>query len=133
MRTRIRGFRGVVVGGVIAVGLSALLSAASSAPVADAVMKGDKAAVKALLKEGADVNAAQGDGMTALHWAARSGDAELTRMLLYAGANVKANTRLGRLLAAHDGRRTRPRRRHRGAAVRRRRREGRQRHRHDAA
>ena len=49
----------------------------------------------ALLKQGADVNAAQGDGMTALHWAARRGDVELTQMLVYAGANVKATTRLG--------------------------------------
>ena len=33
--------------------------------------------------------------MTALHWAAMKGDAELAQMLLYAGANVKATTRLG--------------------------------------
>ena len=33
--------------------------------------------------------------MTALHWAARAGDAELVQMLVYAGANVKATTRLG--------------------------------------
>ena len=55
--------------------------------------RGDAAAtrdaVRALLKQGADVNAAQGDGMTALHWAAMSGDAELAQMLLYAGANVQ--------------------------------------------
>ena len=35
-------------------------------------MRGDAAAVRALLKQGADVNAAQGDGMTALHWAAHA-------------------------------------------------------------
>jgi ankyrin repeat protein len=33
--------------------------------------------------------------MTALHWAATKGDVELAEMLLYAGANVKATTRLG--------------------------------------
>ena len=33
--------------------------------------------------------------MTALHWAAMKGDAELAQMLIYAGANVKATTRLG--------------------------------------
>ena len=49
--------------------------------------------VTALLKQGADVNAAQGDGMTALHWAAMNGDAELAKMLIYAGANVRATTR----------------------------------------
>jgi ankyrin repeat protein len=79
----------------VAVLLSIALSAAGTAPVADAVMAKDREAVKTLLKNGADVNAAQGDGMTALHWAARNGDAELTQMLLYAGANVKATTRLG--------------------------------------
>ena len=58
-------------------------------------MGGDASTVKALLKQGADVNAAQGDGMTALHWAARQGDVDLSQMLIYAGANVRAATRLG--------------------------------------
>jgi ankyrin repeat protein len=44
--------------------------AAAPSPVADAAQRGDTAAVQALLKDGADVNAAQGDGMTALHWTA---------------------------------------------------------------
>jgi ankyrin repeat protein len=63
--------------------------------VADAAMNGDRAAVRTLVTSGEDVNAAQGDGMTALHWAARRGDAELVSMLLAAGANVRAATRLG--------------------------------------
>ncbi|MGH9331871.1 MAG: ankyrin repeat domain-containing protein, partial [Vicinamibacterales bacterium] len=63
--------------------------------MADAAMQGEREAVRSLLKQGADVNAAQGDGMTALHWAARHADAELARMLVYAGANLKATTRLG--------------------------------------
>src|SRR5688572_12165717 len=102
-----KAIRSSVVAGVLAVGLSAMLAAAGSAPVADAVMKRDKEAVRTLLKEGADVNAAQGDGMTALHWAARTGDAELAQMLLFAGANVKASTRLGAytplMMAAEQG------------------------------
>ena len=61
--------------------------------VANAAMKGDKEAVRSLLKQAADVNAAQGDGMTALHWAAMNGDAEMAQILLYAGANVRAATR----------------------------------------
>src|SRR5687768_9187267 len=81
--------------GVVAIALTAWLSAGAPAPVADAAMKHETEAVRTLLKNGEDVNAAQGDGMTALHWAARNGDAELTQMLLYAGANVKATTRLG--------------------------------------
>ena len=60
-------------------------------------MQGGREAVRSLLKQGADVNAAQGDGMTALHWAARHGDVELARTLVYAGANLKATTRLGGL------------------------------------
>ncbi|MDP2391054.1 MAG: ankyrin repeat domain-containing protein, partial [Acidobacteriota bacterium] len=83
------------------VGLVATLQAASNAPIADAAMAKDAAAVKKLLKEGVDVNAAQGDGMTALHWAALNGDAELASMLLYAGANVGAKTRLGGFTPLH--------------------------------
>jgi uncharacterized protein len=87
--------------------LSALLHAAPSTPVADAAMEGNREAVKALLKQAADVNAAQGDGMTALHWAAMKDDAELVQTLLYAGANVRATTRIGAytplLLAAKNG------------------------------
>ena len=103
------------------------------APVADAAMTRDRDAVKTLLKSGADVNAAQGDGMTALHWAARNGDAELAQMLLFAGANVKATTRLGGytplMMAAEQGHADGDR----GAALGRRRCEGRQRHWHHAA
>jgi ankyrin repeat protein len=87
--------------------LSALVEAAGTAPVADAAMQGDIQAVRALLKNAADVNAAQGDGMTALHWAATRGDAELAQLLLYAGANVRAVTRIGAyssvFLAAKNG------------------------------
>ena len=76
-------------------------------PVADAAMRGEWAAVRAMVAEGADVNAAQGDGMTALHWAARLGDAPTVRMLVQAGANIAAKTRLGGftplLLAAQTG------------------------------
>ncbi len=68
---------------------------AQSATVTEAARRGDREAVRALLKAGADVNAAEGDGTTALHWAARSGDAALVHMLVSAGANVRATTRLG--------------------------------------
>ena len=70
-------------------------------PVADAAMRGDAAAVAALLADGADVNAAQGDGMTALHWSARNGDAALAGTLIGAGANVHAGTRIGHYTALH--------------------------------
>ena len=65
------------------------------APVADAAMRGDVEAVRTLIKQGADVNAAQGDGMTALHWAAETGNIELAQVLVTAGANTSAVTRRG--------------------------------------
>lgn len=86
---------GLCISAIGAFCLSAVLAAAADAPVADAAMAGDKDTVRALLKQGVDVNAAQGDGMTALHWAARRGDVDLAAMLLYAGANARASTRLG--------------------------------------
>ena len=69
--------------------------AASKAPLADAVMRQDHASAVTLLRGGADVNAAQGDGMTGLHWAARHGHYALAALLLDAGANTEAATRIG--------------------------------------
>src|SRR5436189_2870495 len=68
---------------------------AASADLADAVMKGNKAAVRSLLQKKADVNAAQSDGTTALHWAARLDDLETADLLIHSGANVSAATRGG--------------------------------------
>jgi ankyrin repeat protein len=62
--------------------------------VADAAMKNDLEGVRALLKQAADANSSQGDGMTALHWAALNGNAEMAQLLIYAGATVKATTRI---------------------------------------
>jgi len=69
--------------------------------VADAAQRRDVATVRSLLAKGADVNTPQGDGMTALHWAARNGDLETTTALVRAGANVKATTRVGAYTALH--------------------------------
>jgi uncharacterized protein len=60
-----------------------------------ALKAGDKEAVKFLLKQGADVNAADPDGTTPLHWAANTGDTETVQLLLRAGANPKARNRYG--------------------------------------
>ncbi len=70
-------------------------------PVADAAQRGDLGAVRNLLRNGADVNAPQGDGMTALHWAAERGDEALCEVLLYAGARVDAGTRIGHYTPLH--------------------------------
>ncbi len=89
------------VGFVAVLALPIWLRAAARAPIADAAERRDASAIHTLLKQGADVSAAQPDGMTALHWAALHGDAELASMLLFAGANVRATTRLGGYTALH--------------------------------
>ena len=71
------------------------VSAAVDAPVADAAMRQDADTVRGLIARGGDPDAAHGDGMTALHWAARHGDVEVVELLLDAGADVEARTRLG--------------------------------------
>jgi ankyrin repeat protein len=70
-------------------------------PVADAAQQSDIETVRRLLQQGADVNAAQGDGMTALHWAAQNGNVDIMHILLYAGASVQATTRLGGYTPLH--------------------------------
>ena len=62
------------------------LCAASRSEFADAAMQGDKSALRTLLQQKVDVNAPQADGTTALHWAVRANDLEMTDMLLRAGA-----------------------------------------------
>jgi ankyrin repeat protein len=85
------------------IGVAVLLGAAAvpDAPVADAAMRADVEEVRSLLRSGAEVNAAQGDGMTALHWAAETGSAELARLLIYAGANLEAVTRVAYYTPLH--------------------------------
>ena len=73
----------------------------ADAPVADAAQRGDLDAVRRLLRAGADVNEGQGDGMTALHWAARNGELAMGEILLYAGASVDAGTRIGSYTPMH--------------------------------
>ena len=84
---------------VLAAALVALVSASAAAaaksPVADAAMKGDKAALRALLQQKADVNAPQVDGATALHWAVYRDDGEAADLLIKAGAKVDAANREG--------------------------------------
>jgi ankyrin repeat protein len=76
---------------MIALALSGLGASASPDPsVANLAEQGDLPGVRALVEAGADVNLAQPDGATALHWAAHWNDLALTKLLLTAGA--KPNT-----------------------------------------
>ena len=78
------------------------LTAAAAEPlVADAAMRSDADGVRTLLKGGADVSAAQSDGMTALHWAALNGDLKTMDVLLVAGATREALTRVGAYTPLH--------------------------------
>ncbi|MBZ5632563.1 MAG: ankyrin repeat domain-containing protein [Acidobacteriia bacterium] len=80
--------------------------AAAPSPVGDAAMKGDTQAVRRLIGQKADVNAAQPDGATAIQWAAFSNNLQLADLLIAAGANVKAANRDGATplyLAANNG------------------------------
>jgi ankyrin repeat protein len=84
---------------LLASAASGLLIADSSVGERDgrlskAAKDGDREAVRVLLKQKVDVNEAQGDGMTALHWAALNDDLEMVQMLLQSGASVKVATRI---------------------------------------
>ncbi len=81
-------------GGIVLLGL-ALAASAVAAPLVDAAEQRDKASVRTLLQTGVDVNAAQTDGTTALHWAAYHDDAEMVALLVRAGADVTVVNRYG--------------------------------------
>ncbi len=110
MRTRTPGATGVV---ILVAGLSLAAAGAGQAraqtgesPLADAARRQDGAALRALLRGGADVDRPQGDGATALHWAAYRDDVEAVRLLLTAGAAVDPANALGVTplwLAANNG------------------------------
>src|SRR6059058_4662608 len=70
-------------------------SAPADARLAQAVKNGDKATTASLLQQKVDVNSAEADGTTALHWAVRADDLALVDKLIAGGANVKASNRYG--------------------------------------
>ena len=93
MRQRVALFRWfwpTLLAAGLGVALHAPRAAAQEAVLADAVQRGDTRAVQSLLAQNADVNARQGDGATALHWAAYLNDGETIAALIGAGADVHA-------------------------------------------
>src|SRR6185436_18811117 len=64
-------------------------------PLVDAAKTGNRDALRALIQKGADVNAAEADGSTALHWASYRDDVESADVLLRSGARVNAAIDLG--------------------------------------
>jgi ankyrin repeat protein len=73
----------------------AVLAADGQSLVVDAAKRGDVAALKALVQKGADVNTAEPDGTTALHWASYRDDVKSADLLIHAGARVNAANDLG--------------------------------------
>jgi len=104
-RKLIRGLSLSLAGGLCLTAL--FLAAPADTPIVDAAKSGDAERMRSLLQEGVDVNAAEGDGMTALRWAAFRDDLKIAEVLLYAGANVGARTRVNAIspliLAARNG------------------------------
>jgi uncharacterized protein len=70
-----------------------LIAASSNAGLIEAVKNGDTQSVRSLLAQQVDVNTAEADGSTALHWAAQRDNLEIANLLIAAGANVKAASR----------------------------------------
>ena len=95
------GTTAVLIGTLVFVLGGAHPTGARAQTILDAARAGDGAALATLLASGADVNAAAGDGMTALHLAAEHGHAEVVGTLLDAGADVSAVTRIGSYTPLH--------------------------------
>ena len=79
---------------LLTLALAARLVAQTSG-VADAAERKDAAALRKLIAQHANVNEAQADGTTALHWAAHWNDLDSFNLLLRGGANAKAANRYG--------------------------------------
>src|SRR5262249_32894782 len=75
--------------------LSTTILLAADTRLSEAAMNGDLVTVRSLLAQKADINGAQGDGSTALHWAACHDNVDMLKLLLPAGADVKPATREG--------------------------------------
>jgi ankyrin repeat protein len=80
---------------LIAVSWQSAVSSAERASLVEAARNADRVALRALVEKGADVNAAEADGTTALHWASYRDDVESADLLIRAGANVDAANDLG--------------------------------------
>ena len=91
---------GILVAMLLLTGMTAPITLPDT-PVADAAQGGDIDALRMFIAQGEDVNVPHGDGMTALHWAAEHGDLEMANLLIYAGANPGAGTRIGKYVPLH--------------------------------
>jgi ankyrin repeat protein len=79
----------------VVLSLAGVVAARAEPAIVDAAMNGDLKTVRTLARQPAAVNAAQPDGMTALHWAVQRRDLEMTNLLLNAGADFTLTNRTG--------------------------------------
>ena len=89
-----------------AIAVAQVAVAAVDLPLMDAVRAGDFERARVLIADGVDVNGRDGDGTTALHWAALNDDIETAKALIEAGARVEAANRFDATplaLAAENG------------------------------
>ena len=75
--------------------VTAVSFAAPRPEIVDAAKRGDQATLRSLIEKRANVNAADNDGTTALHWASYHNDLEAAALLIKAGARVNAANDLG--------------------------------------
>src|SRR4051812_39383621 len=88
--------RVLVLGAVAALILAAAPDRAKlGSALIDAARGDDQASVASLLRQGADVNAREDDGTTALAWAASRSNIGIAELLLKAGANPNLTNELG--------------------------------------
>lgn len=80
---------------IVVLAAAAAIPAAPDIELLEAVKHRDVAAVRSLLQQQADVNAAEPDGATALHWAAYLEDVETASLLVRAGSDVGGANRYG--------------------------------------
>lgn len=80
---------------VLGLGLILIGAGRVDDPLVDAAKGGDREALRALLSEGAEVNAQTADGSTALLWASYRDDLESAELLIRAGADPNLSNDLG--------------------------------------
>lgn len=78
-----------------ALSIASLAADPATSRLTEAIQSGDRAAIRALIKDSSEVKSVEPDGTTPLHWAARADDGETVAALLRAGANVRAANRYG--------------------------------------
>jgi len=77
------------------IAIAATAAAQDRPALIDAAKHTDRARLRALIQQKVDVNAAEADGTTALHWAAYRDDADSVALLIRSGARVNAANDLG--------------------------------------